>query len=226
MKRIRNIGVQSVRRALARKLCKGKINSIAAKIKAITDDDSFIARFSHYDDKILRDSDKWIYEAATRFIVHGYDKLPPKSSVCDLGCGGGYFLLACRNFGLRTLGVDLDRDEMYNEMIAFLKLERVIHRIEPFVQIPKLPSGPFHAISAYMTCFNRYPDGTPWTEKPWSYFLDDLRSQLVDGGRIIVKFNRNKKTMLPYPPSLHQMVRDLPGYRAKLYSDVMELKKI
>jgi cyclopropane fatty-acyl-phospholipid synthase-like methyltransferase len=186
----------------------------------------FLETFSHYEDKILHDFDKWVHEAATRSIVHGFDKLPDNASVCDLGCGGGYFMLACQQLGLRTLGVDLDRDKMYNEMIAYHKLRRVIHKIEPFQSMPELPSAPFHAITAFMTCFNRDSNGSPWTAEPWSYFVNDLSSQLVDGGRLIIKFNRNNKTHSPYPPSLRQMVKEQPGYRGALYSDVVELKKI
>lgn len=165
-------------------------------------------------------------EAVTRVLVHGLDRLPKGACVCDLGCGSGYFMLACKHFGLEAVGVDLDRDPMYNEMIDYLGLERTVHSIEPNGVMPPLPRAPFHAVTAFMTCFNRYSDGRPWELPEWSFFAKDLHSQLVPSGRIIIKFNRNRKTAQAYPPSVRNIYQELSMFKSKVFSDVLDLEAL
>jgi SAM-dependent methyltransferase len=142
-----------------------------------------------------------------RFLSYRLDTLSGNSRVLDLGCGSGYFQLVCEHFGHKAVGLDLDDDPFFNDVIEYLGLERVIHVIKPFQPLPRIEGGPFDAVTAFMTCFNRYSDGAPWQTDEWSYFIDDLATQMRPGGKLIVKFNRNHKLGRPFPTSLP---RELP----------------
>ena len=214
-----------LQRYLIRRRRRHDIDDVANQIIASFDGEEFNERFGHYRDKLL-DLARWMPEAVARFYVHGLHRLPPGASICDLGCGSGYFMLVCRHFGHRAVGVDLDRDPMYNDMIDFFNLERVVYRIEPHVRLPQFSGAPFDAVTAFMTCFNRYSDGRPWTEAEWRPFLEDLRAQLKSNGRVIVKFNRNRRKQELYPASLPKVVRQLPMYKSRFYGDMLEMRAV
>ena len=42
--------------------------------------------------------------------------------ILDLGCGAGYFLYALRDQGHDVLGMDLDDDPMYNDIVTLLDM--------------------------------------------------------------------------------------------------------
>lgn len=214
-----------LRRYLIRRRRQQDIGDVVNQIIGGFDRDEFSHRFRQYKDKLL-DLSRWMPEAVARFYVHGLDRLQPDASICDLGCGSGYFMLVCRHFGHRVIGVDLDRDSMYNDMIDFFRLDRVVYRIEPHVRLPQFPGAPFDAVTAFMTCFNRYSDGRPWSEVEWIPFLEDLRAQMKDTGRVIVKFNRNRRTQELYPASLRRMVHRLSMYKSSFYGDMLEMRAV
>jgi SAM-dependent methyltransferase len=114
--------------------------------------------------------------------------------ILDLGCGAGYFLYVCQFFGHETLGLDTDNEPLYRATTELLNVERVIARIEP--NIPLLALGKrFDLVTAHRVCFHRMRRsgaGQPpeWTQDQWSFFIDDVRSNLLrPGGRLLLDFN-------------------------------------
>ena len=180
----------------------------------------FEARYKDFDSKYT-DLAPWLQKCILRFLSYRLDMLPRSSRVLDLGCGSGYFLLVCRHFGYEPVGLDLDNDEFFNDVVEYLSLNRVIHMIEPLEPLPRIDGGPFDAVTAFMTCFNRYSDGAPWQRDEWSYFIDDLAAQMRPGGKLIVKFNRNHKINRPFPPTLPNDLRVSCKQQLLFFADTM-----
>ncbi len=206
------------------------IERVTAEILCSFDQEAFNDRFRKYWDffelgasRKFVNIRRWLPEAVSRFFVHGLDRLPEGSSVCDLGCGTGYFLLVCRHLGYHGVGLDLDDDPLYTEMIDFFELQRVIHRIEPGVSLPQLPEEPFGVVTAFMTCFNRDSEGRPWHGQQWSEFLTDVRQHMTDHGVVIIKFNRNHRTDELCPKDVPKAVKRLRAYTSRFYGDILQL---
>ena len=108
----------------------------------------------------------------------------------DLGCGGGYFLVVCRQLGARVVGMDLDKDLVLNEMIGLFGLRRVDWRIRAFVTLPDFRRK-FDLITAFMICFNFPPNGPDWGVAEWDFFLNDVTPRLTSRGRVILGLNRD-----------------------------------
>lgn len=135
------------------------------------------------------DVDKWLALNVRYAKEYGLIAKPPRR-VLDLGCGGGYFLLVCRQLGSKVVGIDLNKDLVLNEMIAVFKLKRVVWHIRAFVSLPKFPRK-FDLITAFMICFN-FPTNRPaWGVAEWDYFLNDVSSRLTRKGRVILGLNRD-----------------------------------
>ncbi|HEY5778586.1 MAG TPA: methyltransferase domain-containing protein [Terrimicrobiaceae bacterium] len=115
-------------------------------------------------------------------------KAPPRLRILDIGCGSGYFLHIAKCLGHDVLGLDLDREPIFRETISLLGLQRMIHRIEPFQVLPDT-GPPFDLITAHMTRFNWYEEGTPWGTQEWEFFLNDLASRLTTTGRLQFDLN-------------------------------------
>jgi SAM-dependent methyltransferase len=127
-----------------------------------------------------------------RALARGLRNAAPRR-VLDLGCGFGYFLLACSHLGHQALGVDFTEDNhpdttCYGEMLALLRQRRVLHRIRAFGALPAL-GEPFDLVCAYDICFTRKPEGGDWDERAWRSFLLDLATQLRPGAEIHLEFN-------------------------------------
>jgi SAM-dependent methyltransferase len=145
--------------------------------------------------------------------------------VLDLGCGAGYFLSVIRQQGHLPLGLDLDSDPLYNNMIQFLNLSRVIQRIEPMQELTAEWDAPFDLITAFMTCFNLKPDGTYWGADEWEYLLKDLQRHLAPAGRLFIRFNRDPNTGLCYTEETRRRIEKIPGFSSRFYLDYLFLDK-
>ncbi|MBI5155094.1 methyltransferase domain-containing protein [Candidatus Poribacteria bacterium] len=202
-----------------------RIEALYAQVLDSLDREAFRARFRDYwrpcpgaESPKFLDLDLWLREAVTRYVWGMADTLPKESRILDLGCGTGYFMAVCRLEGHDVLGLDLDTDPLYNEMMAFFGLERAVHRIEPMRPLPELGSR-FDVITAHMTCFNWHEDVTPWNEREWAFLLEDLRGRLRPGGWIQMRLNLNPKTNEFYSPQLKRAFVRMPGFRCEPFLD-------
>ena len=148
---------------------------------------------THYRDGVAShwtkylDFEKWLkvnlrYAARLRFAEQ------PPGAVLDLGCGGGYFLFVCQQLGCQTLGVDLDTDPLFNDVVRLLNVERIGWRIEPFVKLPDFQRK-FDLITAFMITFNNFDTADIWGPEAWGFLIDDLHARLRTGGRIFFSLN-------------------------------------
>ncbi len=134
------------------------------------------------------DVDKWL--AVNIRHAEELDLLErPVADVLDLGCGAGYFLLVCRALGARTLGVDVDWDQVLNRMIGLFKLARITLTIEPQVKLPDF-GRKFDLITGFMICFNFPTMETHWSVADWNFFLNDLSNYLKPDGRVLLSLNK------------------------------------
>lgn len=142
--------------------------------------------------------ESWMHTNVKRVRDLRLKKAPPRLRVLDIGCGSGYFLHIARCLGHDVLGLDIDREPVFRETISLLGLKRIVHQIEPFQALPDT-GAPFDLITAHMTCFNRYDDGTPWGIREWEFFLGDTASRLTSSGRLQFDLNalRDERHMEP-----------------------------
>lgn len=112
-----------------------------------------------------------------------------RKRVLDIGSGTGYFLYICQYLGHDVLGLDLDEEPGFTEMIELLGVKRKIWRVEAYKPLPNL--GPkFDVITAHMICFNGHKSDKLWKIPEWEFFLDDLTKHLVQDGQIGLELNR------------------------------------
>lgn len=137
------------------------------------------------------DIDRWLLEnlrCVFRLKLHKSKPL----RILDIGCGCGYFPYACKYYGHSVTLLDLDAVPMFNEIVAFLQLDRRILRINAFERLPDLGGG-FDLVSALMVCFNQHNKPDLWGPKEWQFFLSDLATnQLKPNGRAFLKLNEEK----------------------------------
>ena len=125
-----------------------------------------------------------------------------RKRVLDIGCGTGYFLYINQYLGHDVLGLDLDEEPGFREMIELLGVKRKIWRIEAFQPLPDL--GPkFDVIAAHMICFNGHKSDKLWKIAEWEFFLDDLTKHLTPGGQVCLELNREYDDSL-YTPELKE----------------------
>jgi len=132
--------------------------------------------------------EEWVPKNLRRARDAGITPAPPKRKVLDIGSGVGWFLLVARAMGHEVVGLDIEGDPVYRDMMALLEIPRVIHAIQPYQPLPAEIQG-LDLVSAHMTCFNRYRDKRHWGPDEWSFFLKDLRSRLNPGATIVLELN-------------------------------------
>jgi hypothetical protein len=72
------------------------------------------------------------------------------------------------------------------ESRRWLGIDVTDHEIRPNQPMPAL--GRFDVVTAYRAQFNR-SNGRLWSFDEWSFFLDDLRDNVLKpGGRLVIKF--------------------------------------
>jgi hypothetical protein len=132
--------------------------------------------------------ERWMRIAVRRALdmgLHrqrGYD-------ILDLGTGCGYFPYVCRRYGHRPSAIDLADDPLYNEMVDLLGIQRSSFAIEAGVRLPRFETR-FDWVTAFMICFNNHGRDDLWGPEEWSFFLRDLRENLLKpGGRVLLQLN-------------------------------------
>jgi SAM-dependent methyltransferase len=109
--------------------------------------------------------------------------------VLDLGTGCGYFPFVCRHYGHRALALDLESNELYNEMIELLGIDRRPCTIEAGVPLPRFETR-FDWVTGFMVCFNNHYRDDPWGPAEWEFFLRDvLDNVLKPDGRLLLELN-------------------------------------
>lgn len=124
--------------------------------------------------------------------------------ILDLGCGGGYFLFILKRFNHSVLGLDVDRESLFRELLEVFEVPRIVCEIKPFEALPSLGQQ-FDWITAFSIGFDRQ-NGDPnarWSPKEWDFLLRDLQRQLAPGGKIYLAVNP-----LPEGSYLSPEVRD------------------
>jgi SAM-dependent methyltransferase len=110
--------------------------------------------------------------------------------ILDLGCGGGYFLFILKRFNHSVLGLDVDREPLFRELLEVFEVPRIVFEIKPFEPLPSLGQQ-FDWITAFSIGFDRQ-QGDPkarWGPKEWDFLLRDLQRQLAPGGKIYLAVN-------------------------------------
>ena len=132
---------------------------------------------------------KWLTRSVQQARKLGLVLSPPRD-VLDLGCGAGYFLFVLKQIGARVLGLDLDHDPIFNDMVRLFAIERVGYAITRGVRLPDFGGRKFDLITAWMICFNNHDnDEKIWVAKDWNFLLDDLADRLTPDGRIVLSLN-------------------------------------
>ena len=121
---------------------------------------------------------------------------PPKR-ILDIGCGFGYFMLACSHFGHQPLGLDfedpnVEYTKMFGEVCALLGQKRQLHKIERFEPLPEM-GEPFDFITAHQICFTNFNQPDRWDVPEWKYFLPDLATHLTPDGKVLFRFSLPEK---------------------------------
>ena len=132
----------------------------------------------------------------------GLHRLPPQD-VLDLGCGGGFFLYICQQFGHRCLGLDLEWFPVFTDLLNLFGIERKTWEIRAFEPLPEL-GRKFDWITAFSTGFNRVKK-KPWRVPEWEFFLDDLQKYLQPTGKIFFALNPEGKGGRYYDAGLRDL---------------------
>ncbi|HEX8490783.1 MAG TPA: class I SAM-dependent methyltransferase [Chthoniobacterales bacterium] len=179
----------------------------AAKITATIDRDKFQQIYDRYAMHDPGDEwpkyleiERWMEINLKRVRDLGLD-LGGRKRVLDIGCGTGYFLYICQYLGHDVLGMDLDEEPGFTDMVELLGVKRVIFRVEAYRPLPDL-GRKFDVIAAHMICFNGHKSDKLWKIPEWEFFLDDLAErQLAPGGQVGLELNREYDDSL-YTPEL------------------------
>ena len=166
--------------------------------------------------------DVWLRDAILRYLLV-MEGLKPGGLVVDLGSGAGYFLWVCRELGHEVLGIDLPGEPLYDACFELLDLPRIEYRIEAERALGDHVGDNVNLIAAFMTCFDRYADGTAWDEKAWSFFLADARDHLAIDGCLALKFNADAQTGELYSREMQRLFRSTTGFRCRFFLDYVLL---
>jgi SAM-dependent methyltransferase len=211
----------------------GRAEALASKVLASWDREAFIGQFQRYWDPFptkraakYLDLGFFMRDSATRCFVLGlFDDGRPKR-ILDLGCGPGYFLTLCRSLGNDVLGVDLDDEPLYNELISFQGIPRIVHAVTPGSPLPVM-DGQFDIVSAFGVTFNfgSGPKGASWSAEEWATALDAFLAVTAPGGKIVIHFNRDPRTSQLFPPGLRRRLDERPGIDARFFGEHLVIQR-
>src|SRR5437588_3594197 len=134
------------------------------------------------------------------------DRAPPLR-ILDLGCGAGYFLYVCKQFGHDVLGFDTDDEPLFRATTELLGVPRVIGRIERQTPLPDFGKK-FDLVTAHRICFHRIGkvrDGVEWSAADWKFFIDDIRARFLnEKGRLLLDLNPRPDGSSFFTPELRE----------------------
>lgn len=124
-------------------------------------------------------------------------------SILDIGTGAGYFPYICSKLGHNVIATDIDTDPMFNDLIDFLNVKRVINEIKANEPLPKF-GVKFDLVTGFMVCFNGHTTTHLWTSAEWDFFLKDLcQNHCNAGAEIYFTLNAERDTNLWYTEELY-----------------------
>jgi SAM-dependent methyltransferase len=135
----------------------------------------------------------------------GLHRAPPRQ-ILDLGCGGGFFLHICQQYGHRCLGLDLEWFPVFTDLLNLMRVERRTWEIKAFEPLPDLGSR-FDWITAFSTGFNRVKKKA-WRVSEWKFFLNDLEKRLQPGGQMFFALNPEGRGGRYYDQELRKFFLD------------------
>lgn len=211
----------------------GRADTLASQVLTGWDRDAFIGRFQPYWDPFpTKTAPKYLNlghfmrDSASRCFSLGlFDDGRPKR-VLDLGCGPGYFLTLCRSLGHDVVGVDLDDEPLYNDLISFQGIPRMVHAVTPAAPLPSL-EGEFDVVSAFGVtfCFSNGPKGGSWSAEDWARVLDAFLAVVAPGGRIVIHFNIDPRTGRLFPAGLRRRLEGRPGIDVWFFGEHLVIER-
>lgn len=156
--------------------------------------------------------ERFLLPEIRRALRLGLHELAPRR-ILDVGCGFGYFAIACQHLGHSVTGIDLPRSahdadsrpstaDLYDDAAELFGISRTLFEIRPFEPLPEIPGAPFHVVSANHVTFNGHGTEKLWGPREWGFFLDDLSRQLAPGARILIGLNGEGGCDRFYTPEL------------------------
>lgn len=138
------------------------------------------------------DLDTWLSRHLTHAEALGLFAGPPRR-ILDIGTGNGYFPWICSRLGHDVVATDVDTMPLYDDLVAFLGIRRVVHAVETLRPLPDF-GGRFDLVTAFNTVFDRIDETRTWTPREWGFFLEDLRTHvLASNAEIVLKLNPNRQ---------------------------------
>jgi SAM-dependent methyltransferase len=135
---------------------------------------------------------------------------PPKCNVLDLGSGPGYFPMVCRYLGHSVQALDITDSPLFNDLIRFFEIPRIVFRIQAFKSLPPM-NAPFDLITAWGICFDR-----GWGTAEWEFFMRDLVSRLSSAGRIVLGLNAPEVGGIDSNYELKTFFDSFPGFKVEI----------
>lgn len=175
--------------------------------------DHFMAKFY--------EPDGWCFKSR-RIAFELNLRRTPRKRILDIGCGFGYFVMACREYGHYAIGLDRP-DEVIEEAACILGVPYVPHTIEPCVA---LPSG----LANYdlITTFGvnlRHASGELWGQDDYSVLTTEVRDRLLPGGRWVLRPNQTDDPNSPISRLMeHVWWRDVAGPDAYITIDKYQVE--
>ena len=114
----------------------------------------------------------------------------PGKAILEIGSGPGYFAAVCALHGNRPLCLDIP-NAFYDALRSALGLNSVHGGVEAMMPL-KGVDGRYDVIVVLNAVFHRKAGREDWGVAKWRFFIDDMLSRLVDGGRLILIPNRGE----------------------------------
>jgi SAM-dependent methyltransferase len=205
----------------------GRANALATQVLGAWDGAAFVERFRPFWDPFptkrapkYLDIQEFVRDSTERCFALGlFDDGEPKR-ILDLGCGPGYFLGACRALGHDVVGVDVAEEPLYNELIDFLGIPRIVHAVTPDAPLPAL-DGSFDLVSAFGVTFNFQggPGNGSWSADQWARVIDAFVAAAKPGGRVVIHFNQDPRNRQLYPSGLRSRLKRREGIDTRFFGE-------
>lgn len=140
----------------------------------------------HYMQKFALTPHSWYADAVDIAKTAGLHESPPLR-ILDLGCGFGYFQLACRQFGHTFEGLDV-YDPVLSLATSILGAPYVPHTILSYEPLPGELTD-YDLITTFGVNFRLTPK-LYWGLAEYGFLTSDVRKRLRPGGRWLLRPNQ------------------------------------